>query len=120
MAQNFDTVDGYIASFPPEVRAVLEDLRRLVRGVLPDAVEEISYEMPTYKVDGKALVYFAGWKSHVSLYPVPLLDEPLEREVAPFRSGKDTVRFPLSETIPDELVSRIVTALRDARTGAGG
>lgn len=120
MTGTFGTVDDYIASFPSEVRSVLEETRRLVRGVLPDAVEGISYQIPTYRVEGEALVYFAGWKTHVSLHPVPVLDEPLEREVAPFRSGKDTVRFPLSEPIPGELVTRIITAMRDARTGAEG
>jgi uncharacterized protein YdhG (YjbR/CyaY superfamily) len=119
VAQDFETVDAYIASYPGEVQDVLRELRRRIQQVVPDATEEISYQIPTYKVEGKAFVYFAGWKSHVSLYPVPPLEEPLETEVAAYRSGKDTVRFPLSEPLPEDLVSRIVTAMRDAREDAG-
>lgn len=120
MARRFDDVDAYIASFPAGVQEVLRELRRLVREVVPDAVEGISYQIPTYKVEGKAFVYFAGWKSHVSLYPMPPLEEPLETEVAAYRSGKDTIRFPLSEPLPTDLVSRIVSAMRDGRARAGG
>jgi uncharacterized protein YdhG (YjbR/CyaY superfamily) len=114
VAQDFADVDGYIASFPPEVQEVLKEMRLRIRQVLPDAIEEISYQIPTYKLEGKALVYFAGWKTHVSLYPVPPLDQPLETEVAAYRSGKDTVRFPLSEPLPADLVNRIVTDMRNA------
>jgi uncharacterized protein YdhG (YjbR/CyaY superfamily) len=119
VAQDFETVDAYIASFPAEVQDVLKELRRRIQQIVPDATEEISYQIPTYKVEGKAFVYFAGWKSHVSLYPIPPLEEPLETEVAAYRSGKDTVRFPHSEPLPADLVSRIVTAMRNAREGAG-
>jgi uncharacterized protein YdhG (YjbR/CyaY superfamily) len=119
VAQDFADVDGYIASFPSEVQDVLREMRRRIRQVVPDAVEEISYQIPTYKLEGKAFVYFAGWKTHASLYPIPPLDQPLETEVAAYRSGKDTVRFPLSEPLPADLVSRIVTAMLDAREGAG-
>jgi uncharacterized protein YdhG (YjbR/CyaY superfamily) len=115
-----ETVDEYIASFPDEEREVLEEVRRLLRAVVPEAEEKISYQIPTYTLDGKAFVYFAGWKTHVSLYPIHPLEQPLESEVAPYRSGKDTVRFPLSEPVPGNLITRIVTAMRDARTGAGG
>jgi uncharacterized protein YdhG (YjbR/CyaY superfamily) len=115
VSQDFDDVDGYIASFPLEVQEVLEEMRRRIQQVVPDALEEISYQIPTYKLDNKAFVYFAGWKTHVSLYPIPPLDQPLETEVAAYRSGKDTVRFPLSEPLPADLVARIVTAMRDAR-----
>ena len=63
-------VAAYIAAFPPEVQAVLERVRRSVRKALPYAVEVISYGMPAYEMDGRAVIYFAGWKAHCSLYPV--------------------------------------------------
>ena len=120
MAEKAQTVNEYIASFPPEVQEVLVELRRVIREVLPDAGEKISYQIPTYTIDGKYFIYFAGWKSHVSLYPIPSLDEPLDSEVAAYRSGKDTVRFPLQDPLPEDLITRVVIAMRDAKTGAGG
>jgi uncharacterized protein YdhG (YjbR/CyaY superfamily) len=116
----FETVAEYIASFPPDVQEGLNDLRRLIYDVAPSVEEKISYKIPTYFLDGRTFVFFAGWKTHISLHAIPKLEEPLEREVAPYRSGKDTVRFPLGEPVPDELVTRILTSMRDARTGAGG
>ena len=120
MTTGSEDVDRYIASFPDEESDVLDEVRGLIRAVVPEAEEKISYGMPTFVIDGKAFVYFAGWKTHVALYPVPPLKQPLESEVAPYRSGKDTVRFPLSEPVPADLVTRMVTAMREMRTGAGG
>jgi uncharacterized protein YdhG (YjbR/CyaY superfamily) len=116
----FETVDDYIASFPDEVQLELSEMRDLIRAALPTAEEGISYQIPTYSLDGKAFVFFAAWKSHISLHAIPLFEEPLESEVAAYRSGKDTVRFPLQDPLPGDLITRIVTAMRDARTGAGG
>jgi uncharacterized protein YdhG (YjbR/CyaY superfamily) len=119
VAESFDTVEGYIASFPSEVQEALNEVRGRIRRSVPDATEEISYQIPSYKLDGKAFIFFAGWKTHVSLHAIPHLDQPLETEVAAYRSGKDTVRFPFSDPVPADLVTRIVTAMRDARTDAG-
>jgi uncharacterized protein YdhG (YjbR/CyaY superfamily) len=104
------SVDDYIASFPEDVRIVLEQVRRTIRGVVPAAEETISYQMPTYKVDGRRLVYFAGWKQHVSVYPIPG-DEAFKREIAPYQSGKGTLKFPLSRPVPYDLVERLVAFL---------
>jgi uncharacterized protein YdhG (YjbR/CyaY superfamily) len=82
MAERFDSVDDYIESFPPDTQAILEEVRRAIRTAAPGTEETISYQIPTVTLDGKYLVYFAGWKHHVSLYPIHTLDEPLESEVA--------------------------------------
>jgi uncharacterized protein YdhG (YjbR/CyaY superfamily) len=119
MADRFDTVDGYIESFPPEVQVILEEIRRTIHTAAPGTEEIISYQIPTITLEGKYLVYFAGWKRHVSLYPIHVLDEPLEAEVTDYRSGKDTLQFPLNDPIPYELIGRIVRSLMDKRLGAG-
>ena len=119
MADKFETVDEYIESFPPDVQVILEEVRRAIHEAAPGTEETISYQIPTITLEGKYLVYFAGWKRHVSIYPIPVLDEPLESEVASFRSGKDTVQFPLNDPMPYELIGRIVGALMDKRRGAG-
>ena len=115
MADRFDTVDGYIESFPPEVQVILEEIRRTINSAAPDTQETISYQIPTVTLDDRYLVYFAGWKRHVSIYPIHTLDGPLEDEVADFRSGKDTLQFPLNEPVPYDLIEQVVGELVEQR-----
>ncbi len=107
MATKFETIDDYIASFPPESQRALEGVRRTIAQAAPHAREKISYGMATYLVSGRPLLYFAGWKKHVGIYPVPTGDETFEREVAPYRGAKETVRFPLSQPMPLHLIRQI-------------
>lgn len=115
MTDKFETVDQYVAAQPAGVQPILETIRKRVKKLVPSSEEVISYQIPTIKVEGKSLVYFAAWKSHISLYPIPPLDEPLQSEVARYRSGKDTVRLPLEEPIPYELIDRVVSFLLTRR-----
>jgi uncharacterized protein YdhG (YjbR/CyaY superfamily) len=108
-------VDDYIASLPRDTQSALRTVRAAIREAAPEASEGISYGLPTFFVDGRYLVYMAGWKRHVSLYPVPTGDPVLEDELTPYRSGKGTLQFPLGSTIPEGLIGRIVTALRASR-----
>jgi len=108
-------VDAYIAKQPVEVQAVLQRVRRIIRRALPEADETISYQIPTYKVGGQYVVYFAGWKAHWSIYPVT---EPvrakLRSALAAYELSKGTVRFPLTDPVPAKLVERIVRELARA------
>ena len=104
-------VDGYVAALPADVRARMEQLRRLVRAVVPDVAETISYAMPTFVLDGRPLVHVAAWKHHIGLYPLPPLDAALEREVAPWRGTKDTLRLPHTQPLPADLVERLLGLL---------
>jgi uncharacterized protein YdhG (YjbR/CyaY superfamily) len=115
MAEKFATVEDYIASFPPDVRAVLEEVRRTIRAAVPDAGEKISYQIPAITLDGKPLMYFSGWKAHISLYPIPPLDETLAAAIEPYRSGKGTLKFPLNEPIPYDLITSLTQAFVAAR-----
>jgi uncharacterized protein YdhG (YjbR/CyaY superfamily) len=106
---SFKSVDEYIASQPEATRGVLECVRATIRKSVPLAEEMISYNLPTYKVDGEPVIYFAAWKRHFSLYPVS------ERLVAACRPGdaphevtKATIRFPLATPVPVELIKRLV------------
>jgi uncharacterized protein YdhG (YjbR/CyaY superfamily) len=121
MAAKFASVDDYIASFPDDVQVILENVRRTIRGVVPDAGEKISYQMPVVTLGGKPLVHFAAWKHHLGLYPVPQGDDALEPEIAPYRATKDTVRLPYAQPIPYALIGRITELLvrnRLVRDGA--
>ena len=106
-----DAVDAYIAPFPPDVRERLEKLRRVILDHLPGGEETVRYGMPAVMVGSRYGLHFAGWKKHVALYPVPPFDEPLESRVAPYRSGKDTVRFLHSQEVPYELVGDVCDQL---------
>lgn len=112
------TIDDYIDGFPPQTQDVLQELRRRIGAIVQDGEESISYGVPTVKVDGRPVVYFAGFTKHVSLYPVTGTDEDLERAVAPYRGGRGTVRFPLSRPVPYDLVDRVVRFLYAKRGGA--
>jgi uncharacterized protein YdhG (YjbR/CyaY superfamily) len=106
---SFGSVDEYLAAQPPATRAVLAKVRAAIRAALPGAEEGISYQIPVYKLDGKMVLYFAGWKDHVSLYPVSDgLAAKLGAAVAGYEtSGKGTIRFPLSARVPVGVVKRI-------------
>jgi uncharacterized protein YdhG (YjbR/CyaY superfamily) len=116
MSATTTAVDEYISTFPPDVAAQLEAVRQAIRQAAPDAEERISYGIPTFTLGGRYLVYFAGWKHHISLYPVPD-DDRLNEELVPYRSGKGTLRFPLAEPMPLELVQRVAEALVSREVG---
>ena len=113
----FATLDEYIASFPPEVQRTLEEVRAAIRAVLPGTEERISYGIPTFALDGRYVVYFSGWKRHVSVYPIPDPggDAAFERELKPFMAGKGTLKFALDRPIPVELIQRVATRLLEQR-----
>lgn len=111
-------VDDYIAALQAEVQPVLQRVRGIIHAATPGAEESIRYQMPTVCVDGHYLVYFAAWKNHIGLYPIPTMDVALEAEVAPYRAAKDTVRFPYRQPIPYDLIARLVAALVAAQAAA--
>jgi len=115
VATTFATVDEYIGSFPDDVRVILEEIRRRIRAAVPQAAETISYQIPTFTLDGSAFVYFAGWKHHVAVYPIPSGDEAFERELASYRAAKGTLKFPLKQPIPFDLIERVAALLATQR-----
>jgi uncharacterized protein YdhG (YjbR/CyaY superfamily) len=100
------TIDEYIAAFAPEVRRILEKIRRTIRKVAPEAQETISYQIPTFKLNG-SLVHFAAFQKHIGFYPPVRGDAKLLQAVAPYAGEKGNLRFPLDEPIPYDLIERI-------------
>jgi uncharacterized protein YdhG (YjbR/CyaY superfamily) len=100
-------IDEYIAGYPAEVQKILERVRRTVRKAAPKAEEAIKYGIPTLTLDGN-LVSFAAYKKHIGLYPTPAGDETYQKECARYKAEKSTLRFPLDEPIPYDLISRTV------------
>lgn len=106
------TVDKYIAGFPDEVQAVLQKMRSTISPLVPGATEVISYGVPTFKINGKYVVYFAGYKSHVSIYPIPhTASQALQDAFAPYVHGRGTLRFALDKPIPYDLIEKVTLAL---------
>jgi uncharacterized protein YdhG (YjbR/CyaY superfamily) len=105
--QKFASVDDYIGSFPADVQPLLGKVRQAILAAVPGAGETISYQIPTITLGGKRLLYFAGWKHHISLYPAPRGDEALERQLGPYRSEKSTLKFPLAEPVPYDLIEQV-------------
>lgn len=106
-----DAVDAYIAAFPSDVQERLRELRRVILERLPKGEQTLRYGMPAVMVGKRYGLHFAGWKRHVALYPVPAFKGPLESRVLPYRTGKDTVRFPHSGDVPYDLVGDICDQL---------
>lgn len=111
---SFKSVDDYIDSQPETVQGILELVRSAIRKALPQAEEVISYQIPAYKLPAGAVLYFAGWKQHYSLYPAGArLVAAFKRELAGYEISKGTIRFPLSEPVPVKLIERIATFRAD-------
>ncbi len=110
-------VRTYLAALPPSARRVLRQLRSEILAVAPDAVEAFSYRIPAFKLDGRAFVWYAGFKSHVSLYPIgDAIRNANARALEGFGTSKGTVRFPLSAPLPLTLVRKLVRAkVREVR-----
>src|ERR1041385_7274134 len=106
--QAFNNINEYISGFPNEVQAVLQEIRSTIKKAVPGAGEKISYDIPTFTLDGNDLVGIAGWQKHVSLYPAPRRSPELMKAVAPYLSGAATVKMPLNQPIPYDLIIRIV------------
>lgn len=102
------SVDEYIASQPEAVQEILQRVRHTIRKAVPAAEESISYKMPTYKLQGGAVLYFAGWQRHFSLYPVSArMLTAFKKDFEPYTVNKGTIRFPLSEPVPVRLIAAI-------------
>jgi len=116
---NFKSVDEYLATKPTALRRMLGRMRQIIRRALPGAEEVISYQIPAYRLNGRVVIYFAGWTEHVSIYPVTTrLVVALGHRIKPYVASKGTLRFPLSKPLPERLIAR-VAALR-AREAAIG
>ncbi|MGA3031111.1 MAG: DUF1801 domain-containing protein [Candidatus Limnocylindrales bacterium] len=102
------TIDEYIAGFPPETQKVLEGLRALIRSAAPGATETMSYAIPTFDLNGRHLVHFAGYAKHIGFYPIPSGMEAFYEELRPYERGRGSVQFPLGKPLPADLIRRIV------------
>ena len=103
----FASIDDYIATFPEDIQAVLQEMRAIIKAAAPDAQEKISYQMPTFALKGN-LVHFAAWKNHIGFYPAASGMEAFEDELSGYERSKGSIHFPLDQPQPHDLITRMV------------
>jgi uncharacterized protein YdhG (YjbR/CyaY superfamily) len=115
--QQAKTIDDYISGFPEEVQDVLNRVRETIRKSAPDAEETISYQIPTFRLNGN-LVHFAAFKKHIGFYPTPSGMKHFQQDLSDFETAKGSVKFPLDKPIPFDLISKITTfRVREQQSG---
>jgi uncharacterized protein YdhG (YjbR/CyaY superfamily) len=104
----FDNINQYLAAQPADARDKLALVRAAIKRAVPTATEVISYQIPAFRIVGRVFIFFAGWKNHYSLYPVgEALLNAIGPDLATYEISKGTIRFPLAEPVPEELICRI-------------
>jgi uncharacterized protein YdhG (YjbR/CyaY superfamily) len=106
-SKNIKTIDDYVRLFPIDVQKRLQSIRGLIRKLAPDAEEKISYQIPTFYLNGN-LVHFAAFKNHIGFYPTPSGISSFEKELSKYKQGRGSVQFPLDQPVPMRLIERIV------------
>jgi uncharacterized protein YdhG (YjbR/CyaY superfamily) len=104
---NYSNIDEYIKTFPLKIQKILQEIRKTIKEAAPDAEEVISYQIPTFKLNGN-LVHFAAFKDHIGFYPSPRGKEIFKKELSAYKGGKGTVQFPFNKPVPLELIRKIV------------
>lgn len=105
--EKIDNIDDYISQFPESVQNTLQEIRETIRQAAPEAEEAISYQVPTFKLNGN-LVHFGGFKNHISFFPSSSGIEAFKDELTPYKVSKGTIQFPLDQPVPYDLITRIV------------
>jgi uncharacterized protein YdhG (YjbR/CyaY superfamily) len=105
--KGFENIDEYIATFPTDIQKILQGLREVIQEAAPQAVEKISYQMPTFYLNGN-LIHFAGYKNHIGIYPAPRAIDVFKKELSNYEGSKGTIKFPIDEPLPMDLIRRIV------------
>jgi len=106
-------IDEYIAGFTPETQAILVEVRAAIHRGVPSGEEKIRYDMPAVMLGPRYAIHFAGWKKHVGIYPVSVLSDELEHELAPYRAAKDSLNFVYTKPVPYDLIERVAAALSE-------
>lgn len=100
-------IDTYIKNFPNTTQIILEKIRDTIKNAVPNSIETISYGIPTFKLNGKNLIHFGGFKDHTSLFPGSEAVEVFANELIEYKTSKGTIQFPLDKPVPYDLIAKI-------------
>lgn len=106
--KGFTSVSEYVGSLPPDAQKTVKELRAVIKAVVPDAKEKVSYQIACFEWNGKNLIHYAGWKNHISMHPIPSGSEAFNKAVSKYAAGKGTIQFPLDKPLPVKLIRQIV------------
>ena len=105
---SYSSIDEYIAAFPKETQKLLEEMRSAIKASAPEVEEKISYQMPTFDLNGRHLVFFSALKHHIGLYPIPAGNKAFEKSISKYKSAKSSLNFPMDQPLPLKLISKFV------------
>lgn len=105
--KQFNTIDEYIRTFPEDVQNILKKMRKTIQEAAPEAKEAISYQIPTFQLNGN-LVHFAAFKNHIGFYPTSSGIEAFNDALSPYKRSKGSVQFPIDKPVPYDVVKKIV------------
>lgn len=105
--KKINEVDEYIKSFPKDVQLILKKIRIVIKKAAPKAEEMMGYGIPTFKLNGKNLVHFGGFKKHIGFFPTPAVIGKFKKELLEYKKSKGTVQFSFDKPIPFDLISEI-------------
>jgi len=106
----FNNTEEYISTFPDNIKAILNNIRKQVKKRIPDASETISYQMPAFR-QKKVFFFYAAFKNHIGIYPPVKGDKQLHKDLQPYRNEKGNLKFPLAQAIPYDLIVRVAESL---------
>jgi uncharacterized protein YdhG (YjbR/CyaY superfamily) len=112
---DFKSIDEYLQTLPPEIRAILEQIRQVIHQALPEAEEIISYQIPAFRLNNRIVIFFAGYKSHASVYPIPAGTLSYRKKIEPYVKGKGTLQFLLDKPVPFDLIEKTALFLAKER-----
>ena len=104
----FNSIDEYIATFPKKIQKIMKQLRGTIKAAAPEAEEKISYQMPTFTLNGKYLVYFSGFKNHIGFYGAPRGNADFKEDLSVYETGQGTLKFPFDKPMPFGMITKIV------------
>lgn len=117
----YTTIDEYINTFPKNIQDKLKQIRKTIKENLPhETSEAISYQIPVFKLNGKYVIYFAGFKNHVSIYPIPKGPESFRKRVEPYIKGKGTLQFQLNHELPMGVIKKVIKLSYEANLERAG
>lgn len=105
--KNINSIDEYINMFPENVKKILYELRRIIKDIIPNCTETISYQMPTFKLK-QNLVHFAAYEKHIGFYPTPIVIDEFKDELVGYKTSKGAIQFPIDKPIPFDLIKRMI------------